>query len=61
MSDFVESRYASRKFVLAAASLFMAWIAFPLDLISADQVLDFSMWVLGIYMAGNVSDQTVTK
>lgn len=61
MSEFVDSRYASRKFVLAAASLLVAWIAFPLALLSADQVLNFSMWVLGIYMAGNVSDQAVTK
>ena len=61
MNDFVESRYASRKFVLAASALFVAWLAFPPGLISADQVLNFTMWVLGIYMAGNVSDQAVTK
>ena len=58
MSD---TRYASRKFVIACASLLAAWIAFPVGLITSDQVLNFTQWVVGLYLAANVGDQAVTR
>lgn len=35
--------------------------AFALGLISPEQFLDYTKWILGLYMAGNVGDTFVTK
>lgn len=56
-----DRRYASRKFILCCVSLVLAWIAFPCRLVTADQVLTFTQWIVGLYMAGNVGDTLVTK
>jgi hypothetical protein len=56
-----ESRYASRKFILACAA-FVAGLAFFIaGKIDSQQWLSQSAWVLGLYLAGNVGDQAVTK
>lgn len=57
----MDARYASRKFILACVSLLLAWVAFAFRLITSDQVLNFSQWIVGLYMAGNVGDTFVTK
>ena len=58
MSD---RRFASRKFLLACAGLIAGIVFFALGRLDAAQWLSQSAWVLGLYMAGNVADQAVTK
>ena len=58
MSD---RRFASRKFLLACAGLIAGIVFFALGKLDAAQWLSQSAWVLGLYMAGNVADQAVTK
>lgn len=57
----MDARYASRKFILSCVLVLLAAIAFSLDLISPDQFLDYTKWILGLYLAGNVGDTFVTK
>ena len=55
-----DTRYASRKFILASVA-FLAGVAFfALGKIDAAQWLTQSAWVLGLYMVGNVGDTAVT-
>lgn len=51
-----DRRYASRKFRIAVGVLVVAWAAFPFGLFTPEQLLDFSKWIVGLYMAGNVGD-----
>ena len=56
-----DTRYASRKFILACVA-FAAGVGFFIaGKIDAVQWLSQSAWVLGLYMAGNVGDSAVTK
>ena len=56
-----DTRYASRKFILACVA-FMAGVGFFMaGKIDAAQWLSQSAWVLGLYMAGNVGDSVATK
>jgi hypothetical protein len=57
----MDTRYASRKFVLSCVLVAMAAVAFALGLIAPEQFLDYTKWILGLYMAGNVGDTFVTK
>lgn len=56
LTDFAASRYASRKFVLAATAFVVGVVFFALGKLDAAQWLSQSAWVLGLYMAGNVGD-----
>lgn len=56
-----ETRYASRKFLLACAAWLAGVVFFSIGKIDAVQWLSQSAWVLGLYLAGNVADQAVTK
>lgn len=56
-----ETRYASRKFLLACAAWLAGVVFFSIGKIDAAQWLSQSAWVLGLYMAGNVGDSAVTK
>lgn len=62
-----DRRFASRKWRLSLLALALVWATFLLlelvhafapDLarITPDQALDFSVWIVGLYMAGNVGD-----
>ena len=55
-ADFATSRYASRKFLLAAVAFAAGVVFFALGKLDAAQWLSQSAWVLGLYMAGNVGD-----
>lgn len=56
-----DRRYLSRKFALAAAG-FVAGVAFfGFGFMTADQWISWSTWLTGMYLAGNVADQAVTK
>ena len=55
------SRYASRKFVLAAAGFVAGVVFFALKWMTADQWIGWTTWLTGLYLAGNVADQAVTK
>lgn len=55
------SRYASRKFVLASAGFAAGVVFFALKWMTADQWIGWNTWLTGMYLAGNVADQAVTK
>ncbi len=56
-----DRRYASRKFILACAGWLAGVAFFALGKLDAAQWLTQSAWVLGLYLAANVSDEWVTK
>jgi len=67
----MDTRYASRKFILAWASLVVLWAGFLVlsavrqfwpdcYSITPEQLLDFHKWIVGLYLAANVGDQAVT-
>lgn len=56
-----DTRYASRKFMLAAAAFVAGIPLLCVGLISADQWVSYTTWVVGLYCAANVGDQAVTK
>ncbi|TWI04815.1 hypothetical protein IP90_00953 [Luteimonas cucumeris] len=58
MSD---RRLYSRKFWLAASAFLAGVVFFALGKLDAAQWMGLTTWVLGIYCAGNVGDQAVTK
>lgn len=53
-------RYASRKFLLACVAFIAGTVFFAIGMLTADQWLSQSAWVLGLYMAGNVGDTAVS-
>lgn len=55
------SRYASRKFLLASAGFVAGVVFFALKWMTADQWIGWTTWLTGMYLAGNVADQAVTK
>jgi len=57
----MDARYASRKFLLTCVLVMMAATAFALGLITPEQFIDYTKWLLGLYMVGNVGDTFVTK
>ena len=68
----MDKRYASRKFILAWASLVAIWLAFfilaivrhfwpDFYSITPDQLTTFHLTIIGLYLAANVGDQAVTK
>jgi uncharacterized membrane protein YiaA len=56
-----DTRYASRKFLLACAAFVAGLVFFSIGKIDAAQWLSQSAWVVGLYLAGNVADQAVTR
>lgn len=56
-----DTRYASRKFILACAGWTAGVVFFALGKLDAAQWMSQSAWVLGLYLAANVGDQAVTK
>lgn len=57
----MDARFASRKFILTCVLILMAATAFALGLITPEQFIDYTKWLLGLYMVGNVGDTFVTK
>ncbi|MFL9582378.1 hypothetical protein [Stenotrophomonas sp. AB1(2024)] len=51
----------SRKFLLACAGWAAGVVFFAIGKLDAAQWMSQSAWVLGLYLASNVSDQAVTK
>ena len=49
-----------RKFVLSAALLVMAFALAMTSIIKPDVFMDFAKWILGIYVAGNVTTGLVS-
>ena len=64
MTDEIQNadrRYASRKFIFATAVWLtgtIAWLSSALGwwIVTTEQWILFSQWILGLYMAGNVGD-----
>lgn len=57
----MDTRYASRKFVLSAAAFAAGVVFFALGKLDAAQWMSQSAIVLGLYLTANVSDQAVTN
>lgn len=57
----MDKRWASRKFLLAAAAFVAGIPLLCAGLISADQWVTLTTWIVGLYGLANVSDQAVTK
>lgn len=57
----MDSRYASRKFLLACAGWAAGVVFFAIGRLDAAQWMSQSAWVLGLYLAANVGDQAATK
>lgn len=55
-----DTRYASRKFILASAAFVVAVPLLAFDLITSEQWVSFTTWIVGLYLAANVGDQAVT-
>ncbi len=56
-----DRRFLSRKFWLAAAGFIAGVTFFALGKMTADQWISWNTWLTGLYLAGNVTDQAVTK
>lgn len=52
----MDKRYLSRKFQLSVAAAVAGCGFFAAGMLSADQWVSFTQWVVGLYMAGNVGD-----
>lgn len=57
----MDTRFASRKFILSCAAFLVGLPMVFMGLLTPDQWVSYTTWVLGLYMAGNVGDQAVTK
>ncbi|MBO9717510.1 MAG: hypothetical protein J7507_12060 [Pseudoxanthomonas sp.] len=55
-----DTRYASRKFLLAVAAFLAGVVFFALGKLTAAEWADFTRWVLALYLAGNVGDSFVS-
>ncbi len=56
-----DTRYMSRKFLLACAAWVAGVVFFAVGKLDAAQWMSHTAWVLGLYVAGNVGDQATTK
>jgi hypothetical protein len=56
-----DTRYASRKFVLACATFLAGVTFYALGKMTSPEWLSYSQWILGLYLAANVGDQAVTR
>lgn len=57
----MDTRYASRKFILTAFLLVAAIVLLLCKIIDQDTWASVTTWVLGLYMTGNVGTYLVTK
>lgn len=51
-----DRRYASRKFLLACAAFLAGLVLLALGKITSQQWVDFTQWIVGLYMVGNIGD-----
>lgn len=56
-----DTRYMSRKFLLACAGWVAGVVFFAVGKLDAAQWMSQSVWVLGLYSAANIGDQATTK
>lgn len=57
----METKFASRKWILACAAFLAATGLLIAGLLSPDQWVSFTTWVVGLYCAANVTQKAVTK
>lgn len=57
----MDRRFASRKFLLAAAAFVGGVVFFALGKLTAAEWSDFTRWVVALYLAGNIGDTAVEK
>ncbi len=51
-----DRRYASRKFILACVAFLSGLLLLVFGKITPQQWVDFTQWIVGLYMLGNVGD-----
>lgn len=56
-----DSRYASRKFILACAAFLAALALFIAGRMNADQWIGVTTWLVGLYLTGNVAHSALGK
>lgn len=56
-----DTRYASRKFLLTCAVYATSVPLVCMGLLTPDQWISLTTWVLGLYLGANVADQAATK
>jgi len=57
----MDTRYASRKFILTAFLLLVAVVLLVTKIIDQETWSGFSTWVLGLYVTGNVGTYFVAR
>lgn len=57
----MDTRYASRKFLLACAGFVAGVVFYAIGKMTTPEWVGFATWTIGIYMAANVGDQAVTR
>lgn len=57
----MDTRYASRKWLLAVAAFLASVAFFALGRLTADQWISLTTWVLGLYGASNVAHVAASK
>lgn len=57
----MDKRYASRKFILAAAAFLAGVVFYALARMTTPEWVGYTTWICGLYFAANVGDQAVTK
>jgi len=61
-----DRRYRSRKFLLASISwlagtlMWAAGMFTSFEIMNTEQWIEFTKWILGLYLAGNVGDTVAT-
>lgn len=53
-------RYRSRKFILASVAFAAALGLFVAGYLTSTEWLDFTRWVVGLYLGANIADSAVT-
>lgn len=56
-----DSRYASRKFILACAAFLAALALFIAGKMNADQWIGVTTWLVGLYLTGNIAQAALGK
>lgn len=57
----MDNKFQSRKFILACAAFVAAIPLLCVGLITSDQWISFNTWLVGLYLAANVTQKATTN
>ncbi len=57
----IDKRFLSRKFQLCVAAFLFATVFFGLDMLASAEWMDYTRWIVGLYLAGNIGDTVAEK